>query len=307
MLKPDVKYTNEEIIDRHCRAIYGDDHDLEWFREHGHMVRKRTAEETYLPWDGLRIPFYYEVIKAAGDELRRQFEDTGYEWDTSDYVPLPSWSDGPIHGDDPDYPLYAITFKSAETNFAENMSIPVIDRLTRGVAALRGALLNPATARALGIEDGDPIEIASRFGRVEGTAAFSEGVHPDTACVANALTRNVPGRRGTVKKTIRASDDVALDLDARGRLVGIDVGNATRVLGRNAFADALTGDYLVGVAEAAKLCGVRKPNFVRDFASREDFPKPVAELASGRIWLRSEIESYLQPRRDVAGKLRHIA
>ena len=197
VLEPGRKYSNEEIIDRQCRATYGDDHDLEWFKEHGHMVRRRTAEETYLPYDGLRIPFYYEVIKSAGDELARQFEGTGYEWDTSAYVPLPGWKDGPIHGDDPEYPFYAITFKSAETNFAENMSIPVIDNLTRGVAALRGVLMNSATARSLGIEDGDTISIASRFGEVEGTAALSEGVHPDTIAVANALTRNVPGRRGT--------------------------------------------------------------------------------------------------------------
>ncbi len=197
MLEPTRKYSNEEIIDRWLRAVYGDEYDLEWFKEHGHRVVKRPASETYLPWDGLRIPFYYEVIKAAGDELEKNFQGTGYTWDTSDYVPLPSWKDGPIHGHDPDYPLYAITFKSAETNFAENMSIPVIDRLTRGVAALRGVLINPATARRLGIEDGDPIEIESRFGRVQGQAALTEGIHPETIAVANALTRNVPGRRGT--------------------------------------------------------------------------------------------------------------
>ena len=104
MLAPDRKYSNDEIMDRFCRVNYEDDHDLEWFKEHGHMVTKRNAAETYLPYDGLRIPFYYEVIKTAGDELGRQFEGTGYEWDTSNYVPLPFWKDGPIHGEDPEYP-----------------------------------------------------------------------------------------------------------------------------------------------------------------------------------------------------------
>ncbi len=190
VLAPDRKYSNEELIDRMCRAAYGDDHGLEWFKANGHMVTKRNASETYLPYDGLRIPFYYETIKAAGIELKERFEGTGYEWDTTGYVPLPAWSDSPIHGDDPDYPLYAITFKTAETNFAETMSIPVISDLTKGGAQTRGILLNPATARRYGLADGDPIEVESRFGRLEGSAALTEGLHPDVVAVANALTGN---------------------------------------------------------------------------------------------------------------------
>jgi anaerobic selenocysteine-containing dehydrogenase len=197
VLAPDRKYTNDELVDRFCRAMYDDEHGLEWFKEHGHMVTKRTPEEAYLPYDGLRIPFYYEVIKSAGDALAAQFAELDYEWETADYVALPTWFPGPIHGDDPDYPLYAITFKSAETNFAENLSIPVVNQLTPGVLHLRGVLVNPVTAEALGLRDGDEVEIESRFGRVEGVLAVSEGVHPDTVAVANALTRKTPRERGT--------------------------------------------------------------------------------------------------------------
>jgi anaerobic selenocysteine-containing dehydrogenase len=197
VLEPDVKYSNDELMDRCCRATYDDDHDLAWFKEHGHMVREKYATEAYLPYDGLRIPFYYEVIKSAGDQLRADFAATGYEWDTSNYVALPEWRDGPIHGDDPEYPLYAITFKTAETNFAENMSIPVIDKLAAGAAQTRGALLNPRTAADLGIDEGDSIRVSSRFGAVEGDAALSEGVHPEVVAVSNAITRRIGGRKGT--------------------------------------------------------------------------------------------------------------
>ncbi|MDA8264052.1 MAG: molybdopterin-dependent oxidoreductase [Actinomycetota bacterium] len=190
VLAPDRKYSNEEIIDRMCRAAYDDDHDLEWFKVNGHMVTKRTAAETYLPYDGLRIPFYYETIRAAGEQLKAQFAATGYDWDTSAYVPLPAWCSSPIHIEDTEYPLYAITFKTAETNFAETMSIPVISELTRGAAQTRGVLLNPRTAKRYGIADGDSIEIASRFGRVEGSAALTETVHPEVVAVSNAVTGN---------------------------------------------------------------------------------------------------------------------
>ena len=197
VLEPDRRYSNDEIMDRVCRATYDDEHDLAWFAEHGHMVKEKTASEAYLPYDGLRIPFYYEVIKSAGDQLREDFADTGYEWDTSNYVALPSWRDGPIHGEDAEYPLYAITFKTAETNFAENMSIPLIDRVTAGAAQTRGVLLNPRTAERLGLDEGDAIAVVSRFGRVEGDVALSEGVHPDVVAVSNAITRPIGGRKGT--------------------------------------------------------------------------------------------------------------
>jgi predicted ABC-class ATPase len=57
---------------------------------------------------------------------------------------------------------------------------------------------------------------------------------------------------------------------------------------------------LVGVKEAAELAGKDKANFLRDLASREDFPEPIVSLASGRYWLSAEIERYLR-KEKVAG------
>jgi phenylacetyl-CoA:acceptor oxidoreductase len=121
-------------------------------------------------------------------------------------VPLPYWKDGPIHGEDAEYPLYAITFKTAETNFAENVSIPIISKLTAGAAQTRGVLLNPVTAGRLGIAEGDPIAIVSHVGRVEGDAALSEGVHPDVVAVSNALTRSIGGKKGTHFNTLLSAE-----------------------------------------------------------------------------------------------------
>jgi hypothetical protein len=55
-------------------------------------------------------------------------------------------------------------------------------------------------------------------------------------------------------------------------------------------------DELVGVKEAAAIVGVRPPNLLRDHAGHREFPKPVAELASGRIWSRADIENYARTR-----------
>jgi predicted DNA-binding transcriptional regulator AlpA len=49
----------------------------------------------------------------------------------------------------------------------------------------------------------------------------------------------------------------------------------------------------LSVKEAAEIAGVQRSNFVRDYASKQGFPAPVCELATGRIWRRSEVEDYL--------------
>jgi predicted nucleotidyltransferase len=49
---------------------------------------------------------------------------------------------------------------------------------------------------------------------------------------------------------------------------------------------------VVGTKEAAQILAVSPPNFVRDWASRPDFPEPVATLSSRRLWEREAVESY---------------
>ncbi len=48
----------------------------------------------------------------------------------------------------------------------------------------------------------------------------------------------------------------------------------------------------VGTKEAAELIGVRPSNFVRDWAARPDFPKPVVELRHRRLWDREAVLAY---------------
>src|SRR4051812_41557425 len=97
--------------------------------------------------------------------------------------------------------------------------------------------------------------------------------------------------KGNVTKSIRVTGDVTLDFDKDGHLVGLDVMNASNVLASDYVNIHL--DALVGVKEAAALIGMQKSNFVRDVANHDDFPKPVAELATGRVWLRSQVERFV--------------
>jgi hypothetical protein len=52
---------------------------------------------------------------------------------------------------------------------------------------------------------------------------------------------------------------------------------------------------LVGVKEAAEILGW-DPRRVATYRSRGSLPEPVAELASGPVWLREQIEEYKRER-----------
>lgn len=63
------------------------------------------------------------------------------------------------------------------------------------------------------------------------------------------------------------------------------------------------GDTLVGAHEAAAICGVRPPNFIRDWSNRRGFPPPVGSLSRGRVWDREAVVRYARqtgPQRGAA-------
>ena len=105
-----------------------------------------------------------------------------------------------------------------------------------------------------------------------------------------------------VAETVKVSDDIFVDLDGERRLLGVDIGRASTVL--DGDLRDIQIDTLVGVAEAARLVGATKGNFIRDYANKPAFPNPVVELASGRIWLRSQIEAYTATLRRVQASRR---
>jgi len=79
------------------------------------------------------------------------------------------------------------------------------------------------------------------------------------------------------------------DFDAEGRLVGIEVLDASHHLSLDGVTPQVE---LVGTKEAAALFGVKVPNFIRDIASARDFPEPLASLASTRVWDKTALLAY---------------
>lgn len=75
--------------------------------------------------------------------------------------------------------------------------------------------------------------------------------------------------------------------DGEVRAIKLDDGTILPVVGR-----------LMGTREAARSLGMQPSNFVRDWASRPDFPAPVAALSSGRVWHAADVERYATGRRS---------
>ena len=49
---------------------------------------------------------------------------------------------------------------------------------------------------------------------------------------------------------------------------------------------------LVGVAEVAEFLGISRQRVDAIARTHDEFPKPVADLAAGRIWQRRDIEKW---------------
>src|SRR5262245_1208369 len=75
---------------------------------------------------------------------------------------------------------------------------------------------------------------------------------------------------GSVARSVRVADDIVLDLDANGQLVGIELLQASARIDLNAVAEG-RGDVIVGVKEAAEILGVERSNFIRDYANKSRF------------------------------------
>ena len=193
LLDPEKRYNAEEFWDQYARSVYGDDKGLDWFKKHGHAVRYRTPEETYMPYGDLRIPFYFEFIQRTGDDMRHKFTEVGLKnWPLDNYQPLPFWKNSQVMEDEKaGYEYFAITFKESLHTFADTVAMPWLTEVSEKDATHSGVLMNSLTAKKLGLKTGDRIRLTSPAGSIEGHAEVIEGIHPQVFGVSNTLTRYV--------------------------------------------------------------------------------------------------------------------
>ncbi len=195
------EHSVEEIWDANCRAasaeIGGEPRDLGWFKENGFLVTSFPRLDWYLfPTlvdQGLRFELpYQERLARVGTQLGNRLHESGIDWwDTqlAEYQALPKWKDFPgiwekvlvKHGHRPeDFPFWLLTSRSMQYSWGGNVGVQIIREMAENIAGHNGVIMNAATARGMGIADGDTVEVASHINKVQGRVVLRQGIRPDT-------------------------------------------------------------------------------------------------------------------------------
>lgn len=188
-LKPNVKYSFEEIVDRVLKNFFGENHGLEWFKENGVMTWPKKAEEVY--WRSrvpVRVPVYFEMFLTTGEEVRKVAREFGIENELNynAYRAVPDWHPCPSHEvADPQYDLFSFYYRDTIHTNSLTMENPWLDEAAQMNDFSYTATINAATAEKKGLKEGDIVWIESSHGRkVKGKLHLSEGIHSEGVGIA---------------------------------------------------------------------------------------------------------------------------
>ncbi len=202
-LPTDTPPESETVWDAMCKAASWDlsegeaVHDLDWFKEHGYMLKDFKQIDWYLYPAMKRQKLRYELpyqerLTRHGRELAVRLKEIGVDWwekQLEEYEPMPTyerfadiWANHVReYGREPeDYPFWAITARSFQYAWGANVGLPLIHEVADNIAGHKGVILNRGKAAEMGIADGEEVVIESVTGMTEGRAVLREGIRPDT-------------------------------------------------------------------------------------------------------------------------------
>jgi anaerobic selenocysteine-containing dehydrogenase len=183
-----TKPTVREIFDRWAKSA-GYEEGIEFFEKQGVAVKPWPAKKRYIsaldpPYGGLKHRLYGESLKRYQDIMKEKGVPEIY-W--RDYTALPTWRRPTMEESPPDYDLVLISFKKVVYKQSRSTMIPLLNELEPE----QKLLINPATARAKGIEDGEAVWVESHNAvtgetrRLRVKAEYCEGIRPDTVAMSH--------------------------------------------------------------------------------------------------------------------------
>jgi len=214
-LKPDERYTAAQYIDRAVRSWFGNDHDLNWFRQNGVMRLKRGIDEAYIgPFLTARIPIYLEHFLQRGEELKKTLDEMGLTWDLSDYQPISDWMPCPSYQavESGEYDLIAVHFKVPYIYGAFGNENPWLNEICEHTDAY-SILLNESVGKAKGLRDGDSVWLESPVHKVRATVKLTQCIHPQAVGVGGHFGHTSPGMPIARNKGINFNSLLPTDID----------------------------------------------------------------------------------------------
>ena len=214
-IKPGEKLNMEQIADRVYRCNHGEDHGVEWFKEHGFIRWKKKPEEAYWRWFlDARVPIYLHDLAYYGPKIKGLAEGAGVHAEWEQYTGLVSWFPTPPQKAPPEYDLYCYSYRDTLHTGGQTMENPWLDEASGMNPYTYNIVINTETARKKGLKDGDIIWIESNYGRkVKGPIKTTEGVHPQCIGIAATAGHWVKGQPIAYGKGVNFNVLMELDLE----------------------------------------------------------------------------------------------
>jgi anaerobic selenocysteine-containing dehydrogenase len=219
-LKPEYAYqpadnfSGEDLVDRVAKSLFGAEHDLAWFQEHGFIHWPKKVEDAYWRYFvDARVPIYLEYLVEIGEKIKVINGETGLDFKLDQYTPLISWSPTSVHRvDNPDFDLYCFSYRDVVHTGSSTMEQPWLDEASRMNPYTYNITMNRTTAGKKGLKDLDIIEVESFSGRkVYGRLKLLEGQHPQVLGIAANAGHWAKGQ--PIAKGKGTNFDTLLELD----------------------------------------------------------------------------------------------
>ncbi|CUW39803.1 putative Phenylacetyl CoA [Magnetospirillum sp. XM-1] len=240
-LPDDQVHEVDTIWDRVCKAATAgatkgaEVHGLDWMKENGFFMQPFAREDWYLhatmEEQNLRYELpYQERLTRVGVELGRRLHEAGIFWwddQLEEYQGIPHWHDVPgrwvkaveqTGAKAEDFPFWGITTKSMPYTTGNNAGIPLMNEVAGNLRGHGSVIINASSAKALGIKDGDWVEVSSIVGRTRGRAALVQGCRPDTLVIPGQFQHwKTPYAKDLNFPSLNAITQMSLELtDATG-------------------------------------------------------------------------------------------
>ena len=193
---PEEKLSWSEMTDRVLKARFGNDHDLEWFRENGFVRWEKKPEEAYWRWFvNARASVYHEWLVDQGEKVKAICQPKGYELDWQQYVPLISYFPAASHKTrNSECDLFAFGYRDILHNASTTQEIPWLFEASEMNPFTFNVVMNTGTAEAKGIRDMDTVYIENEVGqRIKVKIHTVESIHPQCIAMAHGSSHWLKG------------------------------------------------------------------------------------------------------------------
>ncbi|MAF49700.1 MAG: molybdopterin-dependent oxidoreductase [Rhodospirillales bacterium] len=208
------RYDFTEVCDADLKDKFGDEHDLEWFKENGVISWPKKPEEVY--WRAfvdVRVPVYLEWMTDVFEQANAIAAPRGMEIPAEHYSPLPDWLPCPSHEcDSAEHDLYAFYYRDTLHTNSYTMENPWLDEAARLDPFSYTIAVNEDTGREKGLKSGDAVRLETDTGLgVDGRLRLTQAIHPEgvgIAALAGHWADTLPVAKG---KGVFFNDLLALD------------------------------------------------------------------------------------------------